>query len=137
MPVALSASDGECYIYKTSPELNNDRPYKRYRNIERLHYIDGVIKRAEHHANNVENVVLAIAGAIVWRKDDEPIEVFTRQGELKNVIWLKINGNKYAFSYNHEEQQIEIRTNTTQRDVLRSFNNSTSLDEIKSFFKEL
>lgn len=100
-------------------------------------YIAGVIERAEHHANNVENVVLAIAGAIIWRKDSEPIKVLTREGEMKNVIWLKINENQYAFSYNHDDEQIEIRKNTTHGAVLHSFDNSTPIDEIKTFFKEL
>ena len=100
-------------------------------------YIAGVVERAEHHANNVENVVLAIAGAIVWRKDADPIKVLTREGEMKNVIWLKISGNKYAFSYNHADEQIEIRNNSTQGAVLRSFDNATPIEEIKTFFKEL
>ncbi len=100
-------------------------------------YITGVVDRAEHHANNVENIVLAIAGAIIWRKDGDPIKVLTREGEMKNVIWLKISGNQYAFSYNHENEQIEIRENSTQGVVLRSFDNATPIDEIKIFFKEL
>jgi hypothetical protein len=31
-------------------------------------YISGVMARARHHANNVDEVTLAIAGALVWRK---------------------------------------------------------------------
>ena len=100
-------------------------------------YISQVIDRAEHHANNVENIVLAIAGAIIWKKDSNPIKVFTREGEMKNVIWVNINGNKYAFSYNHDTQKIEIRQDNTQGKVIASFDNSTSTDDIKRFFKNL
>jgi hypothetical protein len=46
-------------------------------------YIQGVMARAEHHANNVDEVALAIAGAVVWRKEGE-IEVMTREGDMKN-----------------------------------------------------
>jgi hypothetical protein len=46
-------------------------------------YVDGVMRRADHHANNVGGVALALAGAIVWRKDDaDEIEVMERQGDL-------------------------------------------------------
>ena len=34
-------------------------------------YIQGVMARAEHHANKVDEVGLAIAGAVVWRKEGE------------------------------------------------------------------
>jgi hypothetical protein len=33
-------------------------------------YVDGVMRRSEHHAGNVGGAALALAGAIVWRKDD-------------------------------------------------------------------
>lgn len=32
-------------------------------------YINGVMARADHHANEVEEIALALAGAIVWKKD--------------------------------------------------------------------
>ena len=38
-------------------------------------YIVGVMNRADHHAGNVNEIVLALAGAIVWEKDDTPIRV--------------------------------------------------------------
>jgi hypothetical protein len=49
-------------------------------------YIDGVMYRAAHHAGQVNAIALALAGAIVWRKDAEPIEVMARDGETKNVL---------------------------------------------------
>jgi hypothetical protein len=57
-------------------------------------YIQGVMARAKHHANNVDEVALAIAGAVVWRKERE-IEVMTREGDVRNVLWVRINGNRY------------------------------------------
>lgn len=100
-------------------------------------YISQVIRKAEHHANNVENIVLALVGAIIWKKDDDPIEVLTRDGKMKNVLWVKINGQKYAFSYNHDNQEVEIRQDSTQGDVIQSFSNSTTLNQIKEFFNNL
>ena len=33
-------------------------------------YLNGVVGRADHHAEGVNEVVLAVAGGVVWRKDD-------------------------------------------------------------------
>ena len=44
--------------------------------IEKLReYIRGVLGAAQHHANNVDEIVLALAGAIIARKDDSPLQV--------------------------------------------------------------
>ena len=32
-------------------------------------YLSGVMDRAEHHAQQVKQVALAVAGGIVWKKD--------------------------------------------------------------------
>jgi hypothetical protein len=99
-------------------------------------YIQGVMARAEHHANNVDEVALAIAGAVVWRKEGE-IEVMTREGDMKNVLWVRINGNRYALSYNHEQGRIEVRERNTQGHVLASFTNANTISEVKQFFAGL
>lgn len=99
-------------------------------------YIQGVMARAEHHANNVDDVSLAIAGAVVWRKEGE-LGVMTREGDMKNVLWVRINGNRYALSYNHDEGSIEVRSRNTQGQVLASFTNSNSASEVKDFFSGL
>jgi hypothetical protein len=96
-------------------------------------YIQGVMARAEHHANNVNEVALAIGGAVVWRKEGE-IEVMTREGDMKNVLWVRINGNRYALSYNHEQGCIEVRARNTQGQVLASFTNANTAREVKEFF---
>ena len=100
-------------------------------------YISGVMERAEHHAGNVNEIALALAGAIIWKKDGEPIEVFTREGKMTNVLWVKFNGNKYAFSYNHGNETIEIRKGTTQGAVLHGFSNDTTITEVIRAFESL
>jgi len=93
-------------------------------------YISGVMERAEHHAGNVNEIALALVGAIIWKKDKDPIEVFTRQGKMTNVLWVKFGGDRYAFSYNHEEETIEIKKGTTQGSVLFAFSNTTEISEV-------
>lgn len=101
-------------------------------------YVEGVMGRSAHHAGKVGGAALALAGAIVWRKDDaDEIEVMERQGDMKNVLWVKIGGQRYAFSYNHELQSIEMRKGTTQGAVLYSFTNDTPTTEIESVFRTL
>ncbi len=99
-------------------------------------YIRGVIDRAEHHANHVDEVCLAIAGAIVWRKDDDLL-IMTREGEMKNVLWMHVNGRRYALSYNHSLQCIQVREGTVRGDALASFTNATPIGEVKRFFGSL
>jgi hypothetical protein len=100
-------------------------------------YVRGVMERAEHHAGNVDEIALAIAGAVIWRMDDEPLEAFAREGQTKNVLWARIGGRRFAFSYNHEEQTIEVREGTTHGRVLRSFSNDDSAGDVTDFFRGL
>ncbi len=80
---------------------------------------------------------MAIAGAIVWEKDNDPIEVYAKEGEMKNVLWVRIGGQRYAFSYNHTNGTIEMRTGTTQGSLVNSFSNSTPVTDVWQFFKFL
>ena len=100
-------------------------------------YLRGVMDRADHHAQNVNDVSLSIAGGVVWRKDDDPLEVMTREGEMKNVLWFKVEQKRYALSYNHNTGKIELRQNTTQGSVVASFSNAMTNAEIRTIFSSL
>jgi len=100
-------------------------------------YITGVMDRADHHADEVSEVALALVGAIVWRKDEQDIRVMTREGTMANVLWVVIGGTRYAFSYNHGAGTIEMRAGSTQGAVLHSFSNETTNHDIKSVFARL
>jgi hypothetical protein len=100
-------------------------------------YLEGVMDRADHHADNVNQIALAIAGAIVWRKDAEPIKVMTRAGDMKNVLWVKISGRRYAFSYNHQSRGIDIRQGSTQGPVIHTLTNATPLADLRKIFESL
>ena len=97
-------------------------------------YLVGVLERADHHADAVNEVILSLAGAIVWRKDQDDIEVLEREGDMKNVLWLRINGQRYAFSYNHESGHIEMRAGSTQGQLVAEFSNDMSAAEVKNVF---
>jgi len=96
------------------------------------------MERADHHANEVEEIALALAGAIVWKKDeDRDIEVMQHQGDTKNVLWVYIKGNRYTFSYSHSAKAIEMREGTTRGSVLHSFSNQTKLSDLHAAFESL
>lgn len=106
--------------------------------IDRLQeYLEGVMARADHHANNVSEIALAIVGAIIWRKDAAPIQVMDHNGKLKNALWVSIGGSNYVFSYSHEEGAIQIKEKNLRGNVLHSLRNSTSAAELRSIFESL
>jgi hypothetical protein len=106
--------------------------------VERLQeYMHGVISRAEHHAQNVNEIVYALVGAVVCYKDADPIKVLTQDGEMKNVMWIMINRSKYALSFNHKTGEIELRSGTIKGDVLHSFSNSTPNSQVRQVFENL
>jgi len=100
-------------------------------------YINGVMARAHHHANNVDEIAPAVAGSIVWRKDSDPIEVMAHGTDMKNVLWVKIGGKRYAFTYDHTTQAIQIKDGSTQGNLVGSVSNATTLADLKKIFLAL
>lgn len=100
-------------------------------------YLGGVLNRADHHAKNVEGVALALLGAIIWRADGE-ITVREYAGRPANIIWFFVSGNKYVMSYNHEDEQIELKERSSRTgNIIATFDNSTSYQEIIDLFRSL
>jgi hypothetical protein len=100
-------------------------------------YLDGVMNRSEHHAKTVGGIALALLGAILWKKDDEPVEVRTYDGRPANILWVQISGQRYALAYNHHDECIELRDRTQSGDVLHRFTNATSVTEVWQIFEDL
>jgi hypothetical protein len=100
-------------------------------------YIAGVMDRADHHAAGVNEIVLALAGALVWRKDKDPVEVTVRDGDMKNVLWFRAGGTRYALSYNPRSGAMELRESGTQGQLMGSFTNSTPCSEVRRIFEQL
>jgi hypothetical protein len=111
----------------------------RVADVETLQtYIRGVMDRADHHARNVDEVCLTIAGALVWRKDaGTDLQVMAHAGEMKNVLWVHIGGQRYALSYNHQAGAIELREGSVQGKVLAAFTNASTAAAVKNFFATL
>ena len=101
-------------------------------------YLVGVVRRADHHGENVRHVVLALVGAIVlFKNPDRNIKVFAREGSTGNVLWVYVAESKYAFSYDHPSRSIVLKQGSTQGEVLAHFTNATTIPEILDVFEHL
>lgn len=77
--------------------------------------------KSQHHAKGVEDVVLTLAGAIIWKKDKDPLVVKEYDGDIANVLWVWFGGKRYAFVYNHENGVIDMRRNSMRGKSIESF----------------
>ncbi|MCL2715205.1 MAG: hypothetical protein FWD68_11625 [Alphaproteobacteria bacterium] len=100
-------------------------------------YIVGMMRRAAHHARNVEAVIPALRGFV--EQFGENIKPLVRNGDPKNTSWFdsKATGKHYAWRYDHALNQIELRENTTRGRIVAFFDNSTSNTDILTTFKTL
>lgn len=105
--------------------------------IEALNeYFNGVMNRADHHADNVNEVVLALIGGVIWRAEGN-FEVKQYGGSPANILWMYVNDNRYCFKFNHETCKIECLSGGHNGPLLESFDNQTPLFAIKDFFANL
>lgn len=99
-------------------------------------HIDGVMERADHHAQQVYKVVLPLVGLVVWKASD--IDARTHEGKAANMIWFTTaSGARYALVFNHEQRKIDIRDRSQQGNNLLSIDNNTPLDDLIAFFEKL
>lgn len=99
-------------------------------------YLQGVLGRADHHAKGVDQIALALVGAVVWRKTGT-LKVMAVDGDMKNVLWFETDKGKYALSYNHGAGTIELREKSVRGNVLASLSNNTPLAELRTLFASL
>jgi len=99
-------------------------------------YLQGVLDRADHHARGVDQIALALVGAVIWRKSGA-LKVMAVDGDMKNVLWFETDTSRYALSYNHREGAIELREKSVRGSVLASFTNKTPLAELRGLFADL
>lgn len=99
-------------------------------------YLDGVIKRAEHHAPNVIEIAFALIGGVIWRATGD-IEVREYNGSPANILWMPVNNKRYCFMFNHNTWVIEVREGNSRGTTLASFDNNTPLSDVTQFFRDL
>jgi hypothetical protein len=102
-------------------------------------YLRGVLDRASHHAGDVREAILAVAGAVVLFKDPSyPIEARTYGGSTANImLWVYFSGVRYALRYEHHNQAIELREQNNQGRLVASIDNTTPITQIIELFQSL
>lgn len=106
--------------------------------VEVLHqYAEGAMNRADHHAGQVKGIALALLGGIIWRGEPGSIEIKQYAGNPANLLWVTIGGKRYAFAYNHNTGQIEIRDRIHTGPALHNFSNSTPVTDVEAVFRSL
>ena len=99
-------------------------------------YFSKVAEKAESHAPNVSEVIFVLAGALL-RTEAEEIQVWEREGETGNVLWLKTPCQWYTFSYDRQSQSVTVRRKWEKGSVFKKFTNQSDVNEIISFFNKL
>lgn len=100
-------------------------------------YIEGVMNRADHHADEIKGSALALLGGIIWRGRPGTIEIKQYAGNMANMIWATIGSKRYAFSYNHVTKSIDIRDRTQSGQILYSINDQMPVSDIEVVVRTL
>ena len=99
-------------------------------------YFTGVTRRANHHATNINEVIYGLLGVIILKKDEGThIEVRGSDDEKTgNILWVIINGIRYAFRYEHSNGTIEIRKDSYNGVLILAIDNNTTLQQVINCF---
>jgi hypothetical protein len=100
-------------------------------------YFNGVLSRADHHAQGVQEICLALMGGVIWRSEGDIEVKSVKDGEMGNILWFTCESGRYAMYYNHATISIELRARNMRGDTLHVFNNETPISEVFNVFKDL
>ncbi len=101
-------------------------------------HLMGVFERSAHRAGEVNEVLLPLIGAMLWRKNPgDPLKVNTKEGEGGNVIWFKVDDTRYALLYSHTDKHIKLMAGGRKGDLVQTFTNATTTNEVAKVFAGL
>ena len=101
-------------------------------------YLIGVTDRADHHGENVFEVISHLVRVVIICHDADTLECRTYGGKTTNILRFDINGKAYAFRYEHADNgYIELRENNERGAVLDTYTNAKTLDDIIQSFKKI
>lgn len=103
-------------------------------------YLDGLRKRADHHAPRVDAVAPSLLGYILAYADLETIRVREYSGSKGNVLWTTIHGKRYAWTYKRgdpKKRAIALREGTIVGKIVALFSDDTTHDQIREVFDGL
>jgi len=105
--------------------------------IEKLkEYITKVLSKTGSKTEVCNDIFFAIANGILL-KTKTNLKVLSSNGETNNALWLLVGKRRLCIVYKDNDDCIEIRESNLQGDVLESFSNRTSKEQVKLFFENL
>jgi hypothetical protein len=97
-------------------------------------FINSVLNEAQHHAPGVAAIIQPLSDNVRAHLNlaIDRIDVYERNGQIARTCWVTINGNRYAFSYNYDDEAIDLREGSIQGPTKYQFNNDTTDQEIQN-----
>lgn len=101
-------------------------------------HLRSVLEHADRQAGGINEVLLALVGGILWRKNPgEPVRVGDKSGAGGNIIWFRIGAQRYALLYKYKAGRIELMLDSRHGHVLHAFTNATPLADVVRVFSTL
>ncbi len=100
-------------------------------------YVRGVMERASHHAGNVIDVIPQLVAEIIQQHDPETLQCRTYRAKLANILRFAVNSRTYALRYDHNSEQIELRSGNEHGSVVARFSNADGRQQVQAVFRSL
>ena len=98
----------------------------------RRHLAPVLAGRAGPDAGEVGPAVLALLGAVLWRKDPGPVEV-----RAPGMAWVSLGGERYLLRYDPHARQVEVRRGSGSGELLLGVSDGTDPAEVAAFVATL
>ena len=98
-------------------------------------YFNGVKERANNHAGNVNNIIYPLLSFVILYSSY--INAREYKGELANIVKVDIKNKSLCIMYEHETESIIVKEKNHKGIPLKSFNNESTIEDIKDFFNKI
>jgi Integron cassette protein VCH_CASS1 chain len=98
----------------------------------RRHLAPVLTGRAGPDAGEVGPAVLALLGAVLWRKDPGPVEV-----RAPGMAWVSLGGERYLLRYDPHARRVEVRRGSGSGELLLGVAEETDPAEVVAFVATL
>ncbi len=88
--------------------------------------------RAGPDAGKLGPAVLALVGAVLWRKDPGPVEV-----RAPGMAWVSLGGERYLLRYDPHARRVEVRRGAGSGELLLGVADETDPAEVVAFVATL
>lgn len=97
-------------------------------------FTEGVMRAAEHNADEVVPVLLSVVGGVLCTADPGSVELQDADDTGTSVLWAAFDGRRMAFRYDPMTAMIELREGTLEGHPARLFGRRSLEMDILNFF---